>query len=1269
MPPSPPPPQDKPLEPLNLREGEPLSGIARTKYIKVVWDAPVEREMNLLPVTRYELLVTDPINPAASNTTIKLYTGAAGGWGGPSAGHALFSINGRELVPGQNVSFEVRACNSLGCGLYSELRVFQTKLAVPATLKQPILHFNDETTISVEIVDPPAYTGGSPILRYEVETSTLPADVMDGVISELTANLPGIHTLSGRQMSHAYTFRVRAVTSVGKGLWSNKLFIPGGTVVLASMVPANLAVKAGTVQSRSLNVSWTLPPSTRPVPAYYRLRMYALACPSGPTLCPTSGARTTSYVNVDAADPNCTMGCEATITEGLRPSTKYDLAISSMTYVVGSNVSLPTSTITPADVPQFAHPTSGAPTPPVVRPDGVGETYIDVEWDVPLAHGSAITGYEIRACDVVTSVPCVSASASASALSARVNLLAGRTYTLSVQASNGIGGSGYVTVAGRYTTYAPPERCEPVQVADPLPGLPRQTSLRLKWAKPFENGKPINGYVLNVDGEPVSLDPRYLEYTVVNLYPGSWHNFSVYAKNEIGDGAPSAHAAFRTDVGVPATLTIPVLYELSFEQIFVQAPPALYSGGSRILRYEVSVHIGDAFNGTLVPLPMKEGTSSANETGVPTRNYTMIEPNYTMIEPMLAPGTVYNIKARAVSEVGPGIWSPSLRVVSKTHPAPASPPGHLGAVGDGGNATAGNTSGAGAAGAPGDGGDAAAGDTEGAGAAGGSKGAQGVAVNFVASGDVAEYTTALKAKLADAIASGANLADANGKAPAGSVVTVTAGSVNVAVSLPVGSAAEAAAKTEVLSDLLGSKAKLNAFLQSKDVAVTVESEPVVKTVQGGGLQQDSLNATAAALGANKDGDSGSSSGAAGGLMGVAAALLGISAVVLVVALKKLGAAKKAAAASSASSKAVGAGEGGDLRRQKAELEAQLAKLKAEQAAQAAKAAAQGAGNSATMALEMAAVQSELALLRAQAAAAGGAGGDKAAGNKAAGDGGDKEAAMQDAMAAAQKKLAALEAQRQEALAHERSLEALASRQSQGSDGGSDGSSEEATGGKGAEAADVSKKEHFATEADRLRAKLYAQPHFEPGIDDAPSMEVNPVLLHDIIVQKRVARETKSAEAAKTARGEVPSAAGGGPNSQRKRREGAPQFGQSGGLARLNLNVGAKQNDGAGNLETLRSVQAYLSGQGVSQAQDKMREHCTRPGAFDATALQAAHEMSSDHDHLADMARAARTTRQHTRPANAIMQRLRASESDAGEDGRPNRKSKKAMSNVTVDLEI
>ena len=83
------------------------------------------------------------------------------------------------------------------------------------------------------------------------------------------------------------------------------------------------------------------------------------------------------------------------------------------------------------------------------------------------------------------------------------------------------------------------------------------------------------------------------------------------------------------------------------------------------------------------------------------------------------------------------------------------------------------------------------------------------------------------------------------------------------------------------------------------------------------------------------------------------------------------------------------------------------------------------------------------------------------------------------------------------------------------------------------------------------------------------------------------------------------------------------------------------------------------------AQDKVREHCTRPGALDATALHAAREFTSDTSYMRGMAHAARSTRQHTRPNNLILQKMRETQSE----GRGRKSRGGEMATVNVDLAI
>ena len=227
------------------------------------------------------------------------------------------------------------------------------------------------------------------------------------------------------------------------------------------------------------------------------------------------------------------------------------------------------------------------------------------------------------------------------------------------------------------------------------------------------------------------------------------------------------------------------------------------------------------------------------------------------------------------------------------------------------------------------------------------------------------------------------------------------------------------------------------------------------------------------------------------------------------------------------------------------------------------------------------------------------------------EGGSADEALKKLEAGLSAQLKKLETERQEAIAAGNNAKAL----------------EKKNSGEGGESGEVLHKEKFGEVevVSRLKEALYSQGHFEAGVDDMSSMEVNPLMLHNIIVQKKQQREAKAAASSQVAVVET---------ATKKKRPGAPTFGNSGGLARLNLNIDKKKG-GDGNLETLKSVQAFLSGQGVHGAQDKVREHCTKPGAFGANAATAASAYMEDTQYLGMMTHAARQTRQQTKPPSLI----------------------------------
>ena len=133
-----------------------------------MWLAPAE---SLPAVTSYELIICedaacddadDNVSPTRRETVI-LQNSAK--WAGPEAGHYVARFNSQDLVPGQSLTFKVRACNDyldicgaenvaedcLRCGYYSNLLSLATVPAVPGESAAPTVEAINQTNITVGV--------------------------------------------------------------------------------------------------------------------------------------------------------------------------------------------------------------------------------------------------------------------------------------------------------------------------------------------------------------------------------------------------------------------------------------------------------------------------------------------------------------------------------------------------------------------------------------------------------------------------------------------------------------------------------------------------------------------------------------------------------------------------------------------------------------------------------------------------------------------------------------------------------------------------------------------------------------------------------------------------------------------------------------------------------------------------------------------------------------------------------------------------------------
>ena len=110
-----------------------------------------------------------------------------------------------------------------------------------------------------------------------------------------------------------------------------------------------------------------------------------------------------------------------------------------------------------------------------------------------------------------------------------------------------------------------------------------------------------------------------------------------------------------------------------------------------------------------------------------------------------------------------------------------------------------------------------------------------VQLSFKASGSVEDYDDTLKASLLKVFAVAAGIADEEGNAPKGSVLTVTAASVLIVATFPVASKALATSAEDKLKVTLTSPDAVNdLFAEQGITGITCLEAPIIETVSGGG---------------------------------------------------------------------------------------------------------------------------------------------------------------------------------------------------------------------------------------------------------------------------------------------------------------------------------------------------------------------------------------------------------------------------------------------------
>ena len=640
--------------------------MSNSSYVHPVWLAPAQ---SLPAVTSYELIICedaacndadDNVSPTRRETVIFMEKSAV--WAGPEAGHYVAHFNGQDLVPGQSLTFKVRACNNyldicgaenpaencLRCGFYSNNLTLATVPAVPGESAAPTVEAINQTTITVG-VGAAAYDGGIAIARYEVRARTL---VSDAVYTACTGcSLPLDWVLTSRRTDLQYEFTTRAVNALGVGPWSSVLNVESGAEDLPNR-PSGLAVLSDpAVGSRSFSIEWDMPAGNRSEGVlYYELTMAADGIESERKL------YTSDITGGGEGGGWCTSRCTAAITADVLPATTYTLtiqAVNSLGTGLASAAALPFSTL--ADVPSKVT---------VLQLTSADQLSASLTWSEPTTNGAVITKYRIHTCVryyADSSVgECIFEDVDSLLATAVVgNLASGKNYSLSMEVFNAQGSGGNSTPALEFTTLSAPMQGYPPVKQSALPGLSEKTTIRVAWTAPFSNGQPITAFNLSIDGGAsfVVLSPSAglrQQYTAGleqdGFYPGTEHTFTVQAINALGGGAFSEVLTASTDSDVPGTPPVPVTDTLTLDAIVVRLIGAPYSGGVPITYYELQLgHENDT--------ELQVGVSMT----------------YTVSQRKL--GTRYSFRSRAWSSLGPSQWSSALEIESITSQYSSSPTG------------------------------------------------------------------------------------------------------------------------------------------------------------------------------------------------------------------------------------------------------------------------------------------------------------------------------------------------------------------------------------------------------------------------------------------------------------------------------------------------------------------------------------------------------------------------------------------------------------------
>lgn len=286
------------------------------------------------------------------------------------------------------------------------------------------------------------------------------------------------------------------------------------------------------------------------------------------------GVKITGYrVTSSPGAKTCvTTGVRTCVVAGLTNGVKYRFTVTATNSRGTSTPSVASPEVTPAS----------RPSPPRLVTVVGGNAKITASWQAPLDNGGApIVSY------VATTSPggkqCRTTGARTCTITGLKN---GTSYRVSVTAAN---------AALRSVASDPSAPVTPATVPNPPLAVTAQSmdkSARVRWSAPNSTGgAPITSYTVRSIPGGRSCTSAAKVCTVTGLANGARYQFTVTAKNRVGDSKPSAKSSRITPAGPPsAPRTVKAVAGNGRVTISWSAPST--SGGSPIQSYRVQASPG-----------------------------------------------------------------------------------------------------------------------------------------------------------------------------------------------------------------------------------------------------------------------------------------------------------------------------------------------------------------------------------------------------------------------------------------------------------------------------------------------------------------------------------------------------------------------------------------------------------------------------------------------------------------------------------------------------